>query len=100
MIAEAAEVVPDLWESVGDWVCWINHVGEISDTGANVYASWSRDRGHKAPHAHLSLGSGPLSIGLSLLPEQARELAAQLVRAAGLAEATQAALDEELQKVS
>lgn len=98
MIAAAVEVVPNLWESVGAWVCWIDHTGQLSDTGVNVYASWSRDRIQQMPHAHLVLGYGPLSLGLSLLPEQARELAAQLVRAAELAEATQMALDEELQK--
>lgn len=98
MIAAAVEVVPDLWESAGDCVCWLAHSGQLSNTGVNVYASWRRDQGQQVPHAYLILGSGPLSLGLSLLPEQARELAAQLVRAAELAEATQAALDEELQK--
>lgn len=95
MIA-ASDVVPDLWENAGDWVHWVDHLDRISETGASVYACWRRKE-TRPPHIHFCLMSGPFSLGLSLLPDKARALAVQLVTAAELAEATQAALDAEHQ---
>ena len=95
MIAAATDVVPDLWENAGDWVPWVESDGQLCRTGASVFASWRRESSKQMPHVHLAFSDGPFSLGLSLLPGQARDLAAQLVRAAELAEATQAALDAE-----
>lgn len=100
MIAEAVDLVPDLFESAGPSTSHTNNQGRREICEVSVYASWKRKHEELKPHVYVTLQQLPFSIGLNLQPEDARELAANLVRGAVLAEATQAALDEELQKVS
>ena len=95
MIAAAAGPVPELFEHAGETVYTMDHGGQIGSPGFSVYANWHPDHQNGKPSVYLCTNSQHFSLGAHMTASGARDLAAYLVRAAGVVEATQMALDEE-----
>ena len=86
--------VPDMWE-LGDGVPMTDYAGRPSPMYARVLASWSRMHGDIKPRVRVLVDFGPFNFDGAFNPRDARELAAELLRAADQAEAHRLSLSVE-----
>ncbi len=86
--------VPRLWECTTDRnIRCVNSRGESEPSGLSVYASFDADREGEVPAVYFCSYLGMVSIGIYILPSEARRFAESLMAAADLCDSTQHALN-------
>jgi len=86
--------VPKLWENTAEAVPSMDIDGQVGGPFFGVYASWNgKGSDIRPPGVYVTSVAAPFYLGLYLHPDNARELAAGLLKAADLADATRAALN-------